>query len=185
MSISIAIFPDAPFELYFADHTCMYFKEHLLSIAEEFNLELLKIDSKGSIWRFLFVKSYIETDERRNDLSAASEKIKQQARGIVASWQNLIEKLRVEKDKGGKMAFYGAGTTLMILLSQTQFPKEQIAGIWDDNPHKVGEEVWGVEVKKAGATDLAAECGVLCAGPAGIKTLREKWDGYENLLYYR
>ncbi|MCH8305694.1 MAG: class I SAM-dependent methyltransferase [Candidatus Marinimicrobia bacterium] len=185
MSISIAVFPDAPFELYFADHTCMYFKEHLLSIAEEFNFELLKLDNKGSIWRFLFVKSSVESDGRRNDLKAAAEEIKQKVRGIVASWQNLFDRLTFEKDKGGKMAFYGAGTTLMILLSQTQFPKEQIAGIWDDNPHKVGEEVWGVEVKKTGDTEFAAECGVLCAGPEGIKTLKEKLDGYKNLLYYQ
>ena len=73
----------------------------------------------------------------------------------------------------------------MILISQTQFTKEQIAGIWDDNPHKVGEEVWGVEVKKTGDTEFAAECGVLCAGPEGIKTLKEKLDGYKNLLYYQ
>lgn len=184
MSISIAVFPEAPFELYFADHTCMYFKEHLLSIAEEFGLDLIKMDSKGSIWRFLFVKSSAVSLEKRNNLKASTESIKRKVRNIVSSWKDLLNKLALEKNKGGKVAFYGAGTTLMILLSQTQFPKEQIAGICDDNPHKVGEEIWGVEVKKTEEAELAADCGVLCAGPEGIESIKEKLNGYENLLYY-
>ena len=162
----------------------MYFKEHLFSIAEEFGLDLIKMDSKGSVWRFLFVKSSAVSVENRNNLKASNESIKQRVRGIVASWQNLLNKLTLEKNKGGNVAFYGAGTTLMILLSQTQFPKEQIAGICDDNPFKVGEEIWGVEVKKTDESKFEGECGVLCAGPAGIKTLKEKLNGYENLLYY-
>lgn len=184
MSISIVIFPDAPFELYFADHTCMYFKEHLLSIAEEFGLEFLKSDEKGSTWRFLFIKSDVKSMDRRQDLKAANESIKQQVRSIVTSWQDLLNKLTFEKNNGRKVAFYGGGTTLMILLSQTQFPKEQIAGIWDDNPHKIGEEIWGVKVSNTEDSVRSPDCKVLCAGPGGIEVMKNKMNGFKNLLYY-
>ena len=185
MSISIAVFPEAPFELYLADHTCMYFKEHLLSLAEEFKMNLVKLDDKGSIWRFLFVKSSMKSLLNQRNLQDSVAKIKLQVSKIVESWQDLLEKLNQEKDNGGKVAFYGAGTTLMILLSQTQFPKEQIAEIYDDNPHKIGEEIWGIEVKKTDESELKADCGVLCAGPGGIEVMKSKMNGFGNLLYYK
>ncbi len=183
-STEIAIFPQAPFELYFADHTCMYFKEHLFAITEEFNLELIKEDTKGSKWRFLFKKVPDAGSQKKGELFAVVEDIKNRVKEIVASWQRMFKEVSCCKQEGKKVAFYGQGTTLMIVLAGTKFPKEQIAGIYDDNPHKVGEVVCGVEVKQSGEEMKSANSIVLCAGPEGIAAMKNTVGDYDGKIIH-
>jgi SAM-dependent methyltransferase len=183
-SVEIAIFPQAPFELYFADHKYMYFREHLLAIAEEFNLDFLSEDAKGSKWRFLFKKVPDAGSDRKEQLSAAAPRIKNEVKGIVASWHRVFEEVTKCKLEGKKVAFYGQGTTLMLVLAIVEFPVEQIAGIYDDNPHKVGEVVCGVEVRQPNEEFKRAEAVVLCAGPEGIPFMKRTLRDYSGTIIH-
>jgi hypothetical protein len=184
LSTEIAIFPQAPFELYFADHTCMYFKEHLFAITEEFNLELVEEDTKGSKWRFLFKKVSDAGSQRKGELFAVVRGIKNRVKSIVTSWQKMLDEVNRCKNQGEKVAFYGQGSTLMIILTNIEFPKEQIAGIYDDNPHKVGEVVCGVEVKQSGDEMKRADAIVLCAGPEGIASMKNAVGDYDGKMIH-
>jgi len=185
MSIAIAVLPQAPFELYFADHHCMYYAEHLLALTEEFGLDMIASDELGSIWRYLFRRSTSSPDFRRKALSDASERIKNEIRSMASGWQALFDELRRFRDAGKRLAFYGAGTTMMILLAQTEFPAAQIAGIFDDNAHKQGETMWGLPVRPVSDELRSADAVVLCAGPSGIDAMKSALGlPDEKLLYH-
>ena len=72
----------------------------------------------------------------------------------------------------------------MIVLANTEFPKEQIAGIYDDNPHKVGEVVCGVEVKQSGEEMKHADSIVLCAGQEGIASMKTAVGDYDGKMIH-
>jgi hypothetical protein len=162
----------------------MYFREHLLAIAEEFNLDFLSEDAKGSKWRFLFKKVPDAGSDRKEQLSAAAPRIKNEVKGIVASWHRVFEEVTKCKLEGKKVAFYGQGTTLMLVLAIVEFPVEQIAGIYDDNPHKVGEVVCGVEVRQPNEEFKRAEAVVLCAGPEGIPFMKRTLRDYSGTIIH-
>jgi len=183
-SAEIVVFPQAPFELFFADHSCMYFHEHILALAEECHLDLLSEDTKGSKWRFLFKKIPHDKISRRVELDRQRESIKEAVKQIVVNWQLVFAKVRTCIADEKKVAFYGQGTTLMIILSNTDFPQKLIYGIYDDNPCKVGEQVLETTVQQSSAAMLAADAIVLCAGPEGIPAMLKTLDNYQGLVIH-
>lgn len=183
-STEIVIFPQAPFELFFADHTCMYFREHILALMEEFHLDLVSEDTKGSKWRFLFKKISNDKISRRVDLDRQRENIKASVKQIVANWQRVFTEVKTCIRDGKKVAFYGQGTTLMIILTNTNFPKELIYGIYDDNPYKVGEVVLDTTVQPSSSAMQAADALVLCAGPEGIPAMQKNLGAYKGLVIH-
>ncbi len=183
LSIAIAILQEAPFELYFADHHYMYFREHLLALAGRHGLEMITPDERGSIWRYMFRKTG-RGDTTYEIPAEERARIKRQVHGLVTAWETLFAEVRQLRDRGGKVAFYGAGTTMMIVLAQTDFPTEQIAGIFDDNPCKHGEEMWGCQVQAPSPVLNEAEAVVLCAGPSGARKICETLSLPEDRVRY-
>jgi|GEM_PF-1945750 len=184
MSIAIAMLPEAPFELYFADHHYMYHSQHLRALAEEFGLELVVSDEVGSIWRYLFRKSGKSTVQREA-LRRESERIKHDVLNYALEWRRLFERVTRLKDAGKRVAFYGAGTTMMITLAQTEFPRELVFGVYDDNTHKHGEEWWGTHVQPRSEEISRADAVVLCAGPSGVDVMKcDLMMPEEKLLYF-
>lgn len=183
LSIAVAILAEAPFELYFADHHYMYAREHLLALAGRYGLELITADERGSIWRYMLRKT--NRDDLPHEIPAdARARIKDHVRDLVASWKTLFSEVSALRDGGQRVAFYGAGTTMMIVLAQTDFPTPQIAGIFDDNPHKVGEEIWGCPVKATSPALNEADALVLCAGPSGVRKIRARITVPDDRLLY-
>jgi SAM-dependent methyltransferase len=183
LSIAVAILAEAPFELYFADHHYMYAREHLLALAGRHGLELTAADERGSIWRYMFRKT--NRDDLPHGIPAdARARIKNRVRDLVAAWKTLFSEVRELRDGGKRVAFYGAGTTMLIVLAQTDFPSAQIAGIFDDNPHKAGEEIWGCPVVAASPALNQADAVVLCAGPSGVRKIRERIAVPDDRLFY-
>lgn len=174
LSMAIAIFPEAPFELYFADHTCLYFPQHVHAIAEEFGFECVARDEIGSIWRYIFRVAPLAGVSRRHALHADAARIRGGVRNIVQSWEDLFASLIQCRQEGRRVAFYGAGTSTMIALSQTQFPRNLLVGVFDDNPHKVGEECNEITIEPPGEKLRSADVVVLCAGPAGVEVMKRK-----------
>ncbi|MCK4829610.1 hypothetical protein KA005_78525, partial [bacterium] len=121
---------------------------------------------------------------RREELSAVADRIKDGVKGIIASWQRIFGEVIRCKKEGKRVSFYGQGTTLMIVLSNTEFPKEQIIGVYDDNPHKIGEVVWGIEVKPFCEEIKQADAVVLCAGPEGISFMKKTLGDYGGIIIH-
>ena len=183
-SAEVVIFPVAPFQLFFADHAYMYFKEHVLALAEEFHLHLIKEDTKGSKWRFLFKKDYLSKTPQKDELHNAEGSIKAAVGSVVAAWEKLFHDLNQCKSQKKSVALYGQGTTLMILLSNIDFPADLIVGIYDDNPHKVGEEAFGVKIVQPDDTMTAADSIFLCAGPEGLSTMMKRLNGFKGQIFH-
>ena len=185
LSVAVAILPEAPFELYFADHHYMYFRAHVLALAEEFGFQLVSRDEVGSIWRYLFRKTDAKLCHWRGALAGQAGRICDEARRMAQDWRDLFATLERLRDEGKSLAFYGAGTTLMILLAQTDFPRSQIIGLFDDNPCKHGEQIWGRTIQPRSCALQDADAVVLCAGPGGVDVMRRTLDlPRERLVHF-
>jgi SAM-dependent methyltransferase len=174
LSVAVAILPEAPFELYFADHHYMFSAEHLLALAEELGLAVETREEVGSIWRYLFRQTTQPSHACRAALQAAAPQLRKQAMDIVAAWNTLFADIRARVERGQRIALYGAGTTALIVLSQTDIPAGQFVGLYDDNPHKRGESFLGHEVKAVDEAVHGADAVVLCAGPSGAAAMLGK-----------
>jgi len=174
LSVAIAVLPEAPFQLYFADDYYLFFPEHLFALMEEYGLEVVAHDEVGSIWRYLLRKTDRKAGRWRTVLTRVGDQFRSHARMMIGMWRELLEEIEQLKRDGQHVAFYGAGTTLMIILSQTDFPRALIAGIFDDNDHKHGETMWGLRVQPPGDALERADAIVLCAGPSGVRTMRDR-----------
>lgn len=184
-SIEIALLSAVPFQMFFADHHCMYFREHVLALAEEFHLELIQEDLEGSLARYLFRKRTEPCTEMRDSLFERSEQIKAEVIDIASNWRAFIDVINEYKRNQKRVSFYGAGTTVMILLSQTDFPIDQIVGIFEDNQYKIGEVMWGVTVELPSEKMKQADAIVLCAGTDSVDVMRSSIEDGDTppLLY--
>ena len=145
---------------------------------------MVEEDTKGSTWRFLF-KKVRELDSKRKDkLFVRVGRVKENVKEIVNSWQRVLDEVNRCKKHGEKVAFYGEGTTLSIIISNTEFPREQIVGIYDDNPHKAGEVFYGFEVIPACEEMKRAEVVFLCAGPDGIASMKRSIGDYHGQIIH-
>lgn len=171
VSVEIAVFPEAPFELYFADHSCHYHKEHFLYLASDLGLRLIKEDARGTMFRFLFEKPAAPVKA----LPLPDPKpMREAAFAIADGWKNLVGTMHDYAASGKTMSFYGAGTTLGILLALTDFPEKQIHGVYDETPTKIGRLLQGKPIQKLNASILQCDAIGLCAGSAGVEIMKKK-----------
>ncbi len=184
MSIEIVLLHQAPFELYFADHHSLLFEEHFLALAEEHHLELIRKDLQGSLSRFLFRKVDSIGSPHQEHLGRSGEAMKRRVKDMVAAWDYVFERVNRCKAQGQRLSFYGAGTTSLIILTQTGFPKEQIIGVFENNRHKIGEEFWGLTVREPDGSMRQSDGIVLGAGPDAIPFMRERIGAFEPVIYY-
>ena len=123
-------------------------------------------------------------DGGRNTIAPQRTNIKATVGKIVTAWKQLFADLNNCKSKKKKVAFYGQGTTLMTLLSNIEFPANLIAGIYDDNPHKIGENVFGIKVAQPDEKLTGADSIFLCAGPEGIPAMMKNLNGFKGQIFH-
>jgi SAM-dependent methyltransferase len=182
LSIEVALFTSTPFQLYFADHKCMFYRDHFLHLANTNSLKLVNESLDGSLARFIFKKdATVSFGDLFSGHSANS--IVDNARCIAKSWQELFAEVNDLKKNGAKVAFYGAGTSCGIILAMTEFPKEQIYAIYDETPSKIGRVFWGQTIKKLDDSIDKADAIVLCAGYNGIPVMKQKISTHHRIVH--
>lgn len=153
-----------------------------MALTAQNGLKPIKENYQGSISRFLFRKS--DSTGKEQDLPAFPvEVIKKQSFETVDRWRKLFSRVNDLKQIGYQLAFYGAGTSMMILLAQTAFPEEQIFGIYDDTPSKIGKIMWGKQVQKLDEMIKNSDAVVLCSNMEGIDIMKGKIKGYDNFIH--
>ena len=175
VSIAVALFPNAEFELYFADHINLIFPEHLHALGAELGLHCFKESQEGSIGRFLFRK-----EESSHPVAAPGEGFdarKEHIQGIVSSWKTTVTALCELGEERQRLAVYGAGTTATILLALAEYPGDCIAAVFDDTPSKAGRQFGAhtiAPMTPAALADSRAETVLLAAGRNAVPIMKEK-----------
>lgn len=182
LSIEVVLLPQAPYQLYFADHPFLFFREQLLALTESLGLDLLRWEQVGQLARFLFEKNALSGRGHRRALLERAPAIRRFTQELLVAWQNLITQVGRLRDMGGRLAFYGAGTTAAILLSATNLPEFQLRAVADDNPHKIGNTLWGRTVRPGPPATEGVDAVVLCSGPEGLQSMRNKLAGQTKVL---
>lgn len=180
MSIEIALFTQAPFQLFFADHTCLYYQEHFIFLAAKNGLTLLKEDLNGSLSRFLFKKVSTLDTVTVNEFSLQTQ---EKTKSIVKAWSELFSRVKAAAKEKKKVSFYGAGTSLAIILAVTDFPIDLVDGIYDDTPTKIGRKFWDLPIRKYDEKIKESNAIVLCAGLSGIEIMEKRIGKHPCLIH--